>query len=245
MVPSTTRQESSTPASSGPSEMASPSTALSTPGAYFQAFLPQYRRQLPALLDAILSRECLAFCPISRDDFLHDLESDAGAYYSSALTDALLALATLLLPREQLAPVTAPPLPPAAAMTTSDRPPDDLGNAFAEEAIAALYNGTGLPQRIADIQALGILSLYCLGCGKMKDAQGFAGDFGAAITGQWRDEQPLRSETNSSADKQAHANVYCAAISLNRYVVLCSNLPPFQRLLLVRDCRRLINDFGM
>ncbi|KAJ3495367.1 hypothetical protein NLG97_g3444 [Lecanicillium saksenae] len=184
-----------------------PPTLISTPETRFRANLGYYRSQLPQLLDAILIRDCLSFCPINKEDFTRDFESGFGQNCSTSLLDSLLALTTLLAP-ERLAVVKA-------SLSGSNQQ-EDLGDTFAQEAITALYNGTGLPQRIADIQALGILALYCLGCGKMKDGLGFAGDYGAAITEQWATTQsePI------FADRQTCANIYCAAISFNRVLFL-------------------------
>ncbi|KAJ6787427.1 hypothetical protein PWT90_03267 [Aphanocladium album] len=186
---------------------ATPPTLLSTPETRFRANLGYYRSQLPQLLDTMLTRDCLSFCPINKEEFTRDVKTGFGQNCSSSLLDSLLALATLLAP-ERLAIIVA--------SLSGDDQQGDIGDAFAQEAIASLYNGTGLPQRIADIQALGILALYCLGCGKMKDGLGFAGDYGSAITEQWATKQsePI------FADRQTYANIYCAAISFNRMLFL-------------------------
>lgn len=194
-----------------------PSTIIVLPGiptqeTHFRANLVHYRSQLPQLLDIILASNCLSFCPISKNDFKRDFESGYGLYCSTALMDSLLALGTLLA-KDHISLLTA-------TVARSKPGKEDLGDAFAQEAISALYNGTGLPRRIADIQALGILSLYCLGRSKLLDGKGFAGDFGAAIIEQWRTEQPIEPDPNIFPDTQAHASIYCAAISLNRVIFL-------------------------
>lgn len=197
--------------SSVQSDATSP-TAIPTATIRFRTNLVYYRSQIPQLLDTILARDCLSFCPISKKDFLRDFESGSGPHCSPALLDALLALATLLV-QGTVAAIITPRL--------EDKSQEELGNSFAKEAIASLYNAAGLPKRMADIQALGILALYCLGCGKMKDGLGFAGDFGAAITEQWGTKQSVLTFDH----RQAHANVYCAAVSFNRYQTPCmSNL---------------------
>ncbi|KAF1730414.1 hypothetical protein CRV24_009877 [Beauveria bassiana] len=179
-----------------------------TQTSHFRANLEHYRLQLPQLLDLILSRDCLSFCPINRNDFRRDFGTGHGMYCSTALIDSLLALSTLLaMDSASLA---------ARFGARSKLEDDDLGQSFAREAISALYNGTGLPRRIADIQALGILSLYCLGCNKLNDGKGFAADFGAAIIEQWHTEQPIDSKSLYFPDKQVHANICCAAVSSNR-----------------------------
>ncbi|KGQ05098.1 Conidial development protein fluffy [Beauveria bassiana D1-5] len=198
--------------SSVPSVM-TPPTVKSPSETHLQANIGYYRQQLPQLLDAILARDCLSFCPISKPDFARDFESGSGEHFSTALADALLALATLLA-REQMVAIIASRSSSSGGGGGGghdDVREQDLGYSFAQEAIAALYNGAGLPHRIADIQALGILALYCLGCAKMKDGLGFAGDFGAAIAEQWGANQ----SESVLAHRQTHANIYCAAVSFN------------------------------
>lgn len=192
---------------SNPSEAASSvaATASSPEAASFRANLPYYRLQLPKLLDSILASDCLSFCPLSKEDAMQNLESVSGQYSSTALIDSLLALATLL-ERDMIAHVIPQP---------ADN--ENIGDSFAQEAISALYNGNGLPRHTADIQALGILSIYCFGRGKLKDGQGFAGDFGAAIIEQWHTEQPIQPDATNLAARQTRASIYCAAISFNRY----------------------------
>ncbi|KAM0743542.1 hypothetical protein ACQRIT_001801 [Beauveria bassiana] len=199
--------------SSVPSVM-TPPTVKSPSETHLQANIGYYRQQLPQLLDAILARDCLSFCPISKQDFARDFESGSGEHFSTALADALLALATLLA-REQMVAIIAS-RPSSGGGGDDDVREQDLGYSFAQKAIAALYNGAGLPHRIADIQALGILALYCLGCAKMKDGLGFAGDFGAAIAEQWGANQ----SESVLAHRQTHANIYCAAVSFNRLLFL-------------------------
>lgn len=203
---SSAQEGSTSPMSSQPT----PPTILSTPETRLRANLGYYRSRLPQLLDTVLARDCLSFCPINRDDFTRNFESGFGQHCSSALLDSLLAIATLLA-REKLADIDA--------SLVGENQPEDLGDTFAQEAIASLYNGDGLPHRIADIQALGILALYCLSCGKMKDGLGFAGDYGAAVTQQWATKQA----EPTAADRQAYANLYCAAVSFNRYSISICN----------------------
>ncbi|KAF1738505.1 Conidial development protein fluffy [Beauveria bassiana] len=186
------------------SSVITPSSIKSPSESHLEANIGYYRLQLPQLLDAILARDCLSFCPISRQDFTRDFESGSGQHFSTALADALLALATLLT-REKMAAIIA-------SRSSGNDVREDLGYSFAQEAISALYNGVGLPQRIADIQALGILALYCLGCGKMKDSLGFAGDFSTSIAEQWAANQSESVLTH----EQMHANIHCAAVSFNR-----------------------------
>ncbi|KAJ6784301.1 hypothetical protein PWT90_04250 [Aphanocladium album] len=184
-----------------------PPTGAPTLEAAFRASLYQYRLQLPLMLDTILRRDCLSFCPINKELLFRDFHKQTGLYCSAALIDALLALATLLAPEQMVTLVKILPLGSGKS---------ELGDAFAQESIAALYNGNGLPKTIADIQALGILSWYCIARGKMSDGQGFGTDFCAAITDRWRSEQSLQSDSTSIEHLQMHANLYCAAVSLNR-----------------------------
>lgn len=204
--------------SSGYSGTTVPSTSLSAPDipvqqAHVRMPLSHYRSLFPQLLDIILARDCLLFCPINRNDFKRDLESGNGTHCTPALLDSLLALGTVLA-KDHLN---------LLATTASGRPDEEsLGDTFAQEAIAVLYNDTVLPQRIADIQALGILSLYCLRRKRLIDGKGFAGDFGASIIKQCCIEQPKDLGPPFLQNKQEYASIYCAAISLNRYAANCS-----------------------
>ncbi|KAM0742800.1 hypothetical protein ACQRIT_002977 [Beauveria bassiana] len=185
--------------------------AISTQESHFRANRECYRLQLPQLLDVILARDCLSFCPINGTYLKRDFGRGHGLYCSTALIDSLLALGTLLVKDNASL---------ATRFGARGKLADDyLGQAFAREAISALYNGTGLPRRIADIQALGILSLYCLSCNKLDDSKGFAADFGAAIIEQWRTEQSKESNSLCFQDTQVHANIYCAAVSSNSETV--------------------------
>ncbi|KAH8719829.1 hypothetical protein HC256_000249 [Beauveria bassiana] len=188
---------------------------VANPEANLRTDLEYHRSRLPQLLDVILAKDGLLFCPISKNHFNRDFECGYGTYCSTALVDSLLALAALLA-KDRVSVMANP--------TASTHPgQEDLGQVFTEEAISALYNGIGLPRRIADIQALGILSLYCLGRNQLNDGRGFASDFGAAIIEQWRTEQPIKPDSRIFPDIQAHASIYCAAVSLNRILFLVSD----------------------
>ncbi|ATY66742.1 nitrate assimilation regulatory nirA [Cordyceps militaris] len=175
--------------------------------ANFQADLRHYRPHIPQLLDAILTGDCLSFCPIRKDAFLRDFESETDQHCSPALVSTLLALATLLAPEKMAA---------LAASSPGGSSPEGLGYAFAQDAVASLYNGERLPRRIADIQAIGILALYSFCGGEMKDGLGFAGDYGIAIATRWE----RKDDEATFPDRETCAYIYCAALSFNRLFFL-------------------------
>ncbi|OAA72297.1 hypothetical protein ISF_01370 [Cordyceps fumosorosea ARSEF 2679] len=201
--------------SAGPSTN-SPPTSLeafddSANAAEFRANLGYYRSQLLQLLSTILARECLSFCPVSE----RELERELATHASTALADALLAIGAVLTKDH--------PRLATALLAPGSLDPDSLGQAFAYEAIIALHNGTGRPRRVADIQALGVLSLYALTCDKLQQGREFAADFCAAIAELWRAEPSSEIHKGSLADKEALASIYCAAVSLNRVLFLISD----------------------
>ncbi|OAA49225.1 short chain dehydrogenase family protein [Cordyceps fumosorosea ARSEF 2679] len=179
----------------------------------FRANLGHCRSQLPQLLSTILARDCLLFCPISEPDLKRDFARDSATHCSAALVDSLLALGTLAA-KDHAHLATAL----AAPGTAID--PDSLAQAFAHEAMFALDNGTGRPRRTADIQALGVLSLYYVSCYRLKQATEFAGDFYVAIAELWRADRSSETHASSRLDKIEHAGLYCAAVSLTRVLFL-------------------------
>ncbi|KAH8719816.1 hypothetical protein HC256_000239 [Beauveria bassiana] len=129
---------------------------------------------------------------------------DSGTHCSAALVDSLLALGAL-------AAKDYARLAVALAAPSSALDPDSLAQAFANEAMFALHNGTDRPRRITDIQSFGVLSLYNVSCYRLKQATEFAGDFRAAIAELWCADRSSETHASSRLDKAEHAGLYCAA----------------------------------
>ncbi|PHH60752.1 hypothetical protein CDD81_1290 [Ophiocordyceps australis] len=114
--------------------------------------------------DSLSAWDQLPFCLLNRDLFLWAYHEDSHLYCSSALVNALLALATLVV-REQ---------------AVDHGPSRELSCAFFTEAQSILKSTTAEPT-LPDIQALGIMSLYKMSDGCGPEAQRLAHDFKCQI----------------------------------------------------------------
>ncbi|PHH73303.1 hypothetical protein CDD82_5545 [Ophiocordyceps australis] len=119
------------------------------------------------LFDALSAWDHLPFCLLNRDLFLWAYHHDSPLYCSSALVNALLALATLVF-REQVVHHDGPaPKLPAC---------HPASHVFFAEAESILKSTTPVPT-LPNIQALGIMSLYKMSCGSGAEARRLAHDF--------------------------------------------------------------------
>lgn len=153
------------------------------------------------LIDALRTWDYLPFCIFSEELFVRDYNGGCNQFCSSALVHAILALSTRLINESS----------------------DDAGllpsgwlrsQVFFDEASGMLQTVQqidGLP----DIQALGMLSLYLLRCGREVESQQFAEKFVASIQDLCR-RVPSREEEYTRARKIT----YCGAVTLSRYVVV-------------------------
>ncbi|KAH6959953.1 hypothetical protein BKA56DRAFT_623991 [Ilyonectria sp. MPI-CAGE-AT-0026] len=166
-----------------------------------------YIRQL---FDSLLTWDYLPFCLLCKDPFLRDYHSGLSRYCSSALVNALLALATRRVNENQ-----------------DDIEIDALsgwsgGKAFFDEAKAILYSSER-SSSLPDIQALGILALYQISCGREADARELSSAFAAAIT-----DLCLREPLTGKHEEQyarVRATTYCGAISVIRILRLTTGRP--------------------
>lgn len=158
-----------------------------------------YVRQLFA---ALLSWDYLPFCIVCEAPFLRAYDSGSSQFCSSALVNALLALAIRVIIETENETV-----PPTNCFGSSQ---------FFDDAEAALAKG-GQLSHLPDIQALGILSIYQISCGRETEAQMLAQLFFSSITGLCN-QQSLAGEK----DEQyilVRTTTYCGAVSLIRYEI--------------------------
>lgn len=155
------------------------------------------------LFDVLLTWDYLPFCLLSKDLFLHDYYSGSDRLCSSALVHAMLALATRMVNEN------------------SDRDgvlsSGWLGSKIFYEKAEAIIRDNTQTMSLPDAQALGILSLYHIRCGREVEALEVAELFVTVITKLCRYAPSAGIE-----DKQytrVRAGTYCSAVSLTRYVV--------------------------
>ncbi|KJZ68799.1 hypothetical protein HIM_11803 [Hirsutella minnesotensis 3608] len=156
------------------------------------------------LFDALMTWDYryLPFCLICKDPFLRDYYSGSDRYCSSALVNALIALAIRVV--NENTPETQSPGPGWSRSTD-----------FFDEA-AAILHSTGLSDDLADIQALGILSLYQFTCGREAEAQELAESFAAQIGELCPQEPSLGAEAEEYSIVRATS--YCGAAYLIRMI---------------------------
>lgn len=163
-------------------------------------------------MQSVFSNDYLPSCMLSSGLLLEDYTSGNTQYCSSALVNALLCLATQVENDEGVQHrynewnegTKQSEMPRIASTTTW----------LFNEARAGLEDASTLP----DIQALGILAMYQLQCGRETEARNLAEIFGAAMTNLCLRES--HGVTNGEQYRLVRATSYCAAISLIRFVLL-------------------------
>ncbi|KJZ69107.1 hypothetical protein HIM_11497 [Hirsutella minnesotensis 3608] len=169
------------------------------------------------LLNSLILWDYLPFCLLCKDPFLQDYTAGRDRYCSSALVNALLALATRIISKDQYelqqqdGGYGSNEISPFAQRWSG-------GDSFFEEAEALLNEEplTSLP----NIQALGILALYHVSCGREANAKALAEDFAAAMTDLCLREPLVGKQEERYACVRATA--YCGAVSLLRILRLTS-----------------------
>lgn len=153
------------------------------------------------LLDALLTCDYLPFCLLCRDPFLRDYHGGLTRYCSSALVNALLALATRVV-RESIDEAQGPnPVPGCTSKS------------FFVEA-EALICGAGPSASLPDIQAIGVLALYQITCGLEAEALALAESFAARIAHLCLHGPPVGAEDDEYA--KVRATSFCGGVSLIR-----------------------------
>lgn len=153
------------------------------------------------VFDALLTWDCLAFCFLCKDLFLRDYESGSTQFCSSALVNAMLALACRLINE-----------------TDDDDilPTGWMGSKHFFTEAKALIEDEELSESLPNIQAFGILSLYEIRCGREAEAWELAELFLSKMT-------ELRHETRGKGQEQndyvkSRDSSYCQSVSLIRCV---------------------------
>lgn len=160
------------------------------------------------LFDAILTWDLLPFCFIPKDLFMRDYHSGSDEFCSSALVHALLALATRIV-NENNDDITV-------------LPAGWFGSRFFFREAEANIQRCGPSNSLPNIQALGILSLYQIRCGRESEAQRLAKGFVTGMTELCRHE-PLVGKDKQYA--RVRAATHCGAVSLTRYAIQEQLLP--------------------
>ncbi|UNI22306.1 hypothetical protein JDV02_008206 [Purpureocillium takamizusanense] len=189
-------------------------------------------------LESLLTWDYLPFCLLCKDPFLRDFSSGEGRYCSRALVNSLLALSMQVLGEHPHAcpqrrrsdqenhPVTAAEIGSFSSATSDSQ-------ALYEEA-EALINGQGRPGSLPDIQALGMLALYQVSCGREAEARELSESFAAAMTELCLREPPA-ADKHGSQDALVRATTYCGAISLVRILKLLTAQPAGVHIAILQD----------
>lgn len=159
-------------------------------------------------LDSILQWDCIVFCLIDGESFKSDLQTGSTAYCSHALIDALTALSVAVFRHDATEEVSA--------QRTEAPARNVLSGALVDEVVQALHRGAWTPDSVPDIQALGVLALYCL-CSHWRDqSYNFAMEFAEAIRTHCLKDPDPDSDVTLRTTCRVTASTYCGAISMNR-----------------------------
>ncbi|KGQ10183.1 Conidial development protein fluffy [Beauveria bassiana D1-5] len=213
IIPSIESSASQESVSTSGAEDYSDSSASPRPTPYASPHLDWSQARVLRVLDNILQWDCVAFCLIDRERFKLDLQTGETTYCAPALVNALLALSAVVFRHNIIEEV--------ANRETGKPAWDVLSATLAGEAIHTLHRGTWLPETIPEIQALGVLALYCACNSWKEESRNFAMEFAEAIRKFCVQNANLGSEPTST--RRITASTYCGAISLNRYNM---SLPP-------------------
>ncbi|KAH6855956.1 hypothetical protein B0I37DRAFT_366193 [Chaetomium sp. MPI-CAGE-AT-0009] len=155
------------------------------------------------LIDALRTWDHLPFCLFSEDLFLQDYTSGSTRFCSSALVHAILALSIRLINEaSDDGGVYQSGWPRSRSLLDTAR---------------KLLRDTKPPSILPDVQALGMLSLYYLRCGRETEAQEYADSFATSIS-ELRQSSPVQAEEQSYA--QSMTMSYCGGVSLKRMLSL-------------------------
>ncbi|KPM39394.1 hypothetical protein AK830_g7157 [Neonectria ditissima] len=162
------------------------------------------RAHLRHLFDALTTWDYLPFSLLCKDRFLEDYQSGSSQFCSSALVHAVLALASRLINEND--------------DDSRLLPSGWLGSKIFFDEAEAILQARGKLDNLPDIQALGVLSLYQIRCGREVEALELAEAFVASIT-DFCQREPLMDEEEEEYYR-ARATTYCGAVSLIRILHL-------------------------
>ncbi|KJZ69455.1 hypothetical protein HIM_11160 [Hirsutella minnesotensis 3608] len=159
------------------------------------------------LFGALLTWDYFPFCLMCKNPFLRDFYNGSNHYCSSSLVNALIALAIRVVNETN---------------KEAERPgPGWSGSeAFFAEA-EAIIDSTESSTNLPDIQALGVLSLYHIYCGRETEAHELAEAFAAHIANFHLQEPLMGVEAEEYA--KVLATSYCGAVSLIRMLRLTTS----------------------
>ena len=152
-------------------------------------------------IDALRTWDYLPLCIFSEELFLRDYDNGTARFCSSALVNAILALASCLVNESS----------DDAALLPSGWLSSQV---FFYEARTNLPQDSSKVFDLPDIQALGILALYCLRCGLEAEARELAEAFAARISEHC--QRPLPDDEARDDFSKARLITYCSAVSLVR-----------------------------
>ncbi|KYK56993.1 hypothetical protein DCS_04000 [Drechmeria coniospora] len=174
-----------------------------------------------SLLDKLAKWDYLSFCLLSRQAFLHDYHSGSSRYCSSALVNALLALAVRVVDERQDED-TAPSRP---GVVSSRDLFDEAEGIIRSDAVAS--------RSLPGIQTLGVLALYQISCGKQAEARKLADAFADGMKNLRRRARTGGSRNVNKGDEEeehSYARVltetYRGAIFLMRILWLTTGQLP-------------------
>lgn len=159
------------------------------------------RAYIRRLFTILVTWDCLPFCIVSEAPFLKAYDEGSSQFCSSALVNALTALAI----RVVIEPETETG-PPSTNWLRSQQ--------FFDNAKGILGNGR-IPTHLPDIQAVGILSIYQICSGRETEAQTLAQLFLSSITDLYN-RHSLTEEKNEES-VMVLTTTYCGATTLVRY----------------------------
>ena len=159
------------------------------------------------LINSVLNWDGMLFCLLRRDLFHAEFENGGNQYCSSALVNALLALAIQTMGKDLDINQTLD-FSPQCSNTPSDR--------FFAEATNMLPKNGSRPSNLADTQAFGMLALYAVSEHREDQAQELAEGYVAAAMNLRLSE--ASTQRNDKDYKRACANAQGGAIALLRCV---------------------------
>ncbi|PHH76756.1 hypothetical protein CDD80_1242 [Ophiocordyceps camponoti-rufipedis] len=150
------------------------------------------------LLDDLHTWDYFPYCLLQRDLFLRDYHTGSTRFCSSALVNALLALATRVVNE---------------GSDLDSRPSSSRSRAFADEAESLVQHGDSPLTSLPQVQAFGILSLYRASRGDENGAQKLAELFATHAA-----DLCIRTDETDNELRKARTKTYCGAVSLIRQI---------------------------
>lgn len=168
------------------------------------------KQYIMGLITSVLEWDALPLCRVNKGLLLKDFESGARQYCSSALVNALLAIATRLVEESD-----------KQSEVLSDTS-TSTSETFVRESSAHLHGEGPTIDTLPNIQAVGVLALYEASFGQDARASKLADEYAAAIADLCFSEP---TPVPGSDYDQVRTDAYHGAISLRRCAFLQCNDP--------------------